>query len=382
MSDANDLKPLRAKLDELDRQLIEVAAKRGELIERIARAKRAGGASGRLFDRGRERDVYARARANAEQLGVSGLLAEELMGVLVEHSQRVQESLVKGDADPPARALRVLVVGGAGRMGRRFVQALSGRGHDVDILDPAAEGGTPEYSELVPGADIVMLAVPMAHAVQVARAVGPLVRADALLCDINSLKEDICAEMLESCAGSCVGLHPMFGPSVHSLRRQKVVYCPLRPGEHGPWLRSELERIGLEVIESTPQEHDRMMAVVQVLVHFSTLVMGHSLRRFGIGVARSLAFTSPIYRLELAFVGRLFAQDPKLYAEIEMQNPHGAAARKAFLESAQALDATIGANDRDGFAAAFSQTRDYFQDFAGEAMSLSDRIIDTLVRQP
>ncbi|MDI8296325.1 hypothetical protein MJI53_23840, partial [Salmonella enterica subsp. enterica serovar Anatum] len=33
-----------------------------------------------------------------------------------------------------------------------------------------------------------------------------------------------------------------------------------------------------------------------------------------------LALSSPIYRLELAMVGRLFAQDPQLYADIIMSS--------------------------------------------------------------
>ena len=42
----------------------------------------------------------------------------------------------------------------------------------------------------------------------------------------------------------------------------------------------------------------------------------------GVGVEDSLRYTSPIYRLELAFVGRLFAQDPDLYGEIIRTNSY------------------------------------------------------------
>jgi chorismate mutase/prephenate dehydrogenase len=386
MTDAGDeLDVLRAKLDVLDGVFLQTAALRGVLVAEIAKAKAAGGAGGKLFDRERERDVYERARARATELGMSETLAENLMTMLVEHSQQIQEGLVHAE-ERGADAKKILVVGGAGRMGRRFVEAFAGRGHDVKVIDPQESGGseaTPAaLADDVAWADVVMLAVPMAQAVASAREVGPLLREGALLCDINSLKQEVCAAMIETCAGECVGLHPMFGPSVHSLRRQKVVYCPLRPGKGGPWLCAELERIGLELVESTPEEHDQMMAVVQVLVHFSTLVMGHALRRTGVSVARSLAFTSPIYRLELAFVGRLFAQDPKLYAEIEMQNPRGAQVRRAFLDAGAALAETIEAEDRDAFEAEFMQTRAYFEGFATEAMQLSDGIIDGLVRKP
>jgi chorismate mutase/prephenate dehydrogenase len=375
-----DLGELRAQLDTIDREFFEAAARRATVVRRIAAAKRAGEGEGRLFDRDREREVFARARANAREHGLSEALADELMSALVEASQRDQEALVASESagdDQPT----VLIVGGGGKMGRRFAELFAARGSEVLIHDPPA-GHTRSLGDTVPRADVVMLAVPMAAAVEVAREVGPLVRRDALLCDINSLKEEVCGVMEATSNCECVGLHPMFGPSVHSLRRQKVVYCPIRGGERGAWLKGELARVGMEIVDSSPEEHDRMMAVVQVLVHFSTLVMGNALRRTGVGLARSLAFTSPIYRLELAFVGRLFAQNPKLYAEIEMQNPRGPEVRRAFMDAAASLAKSIDEQDREAFEAEFVATKRYFEGFAGEAMQLSDRIIDTLVRQP
>ena len=140
--------------------------------------------------------------------------------------------------------------------------------------------------------------------------------------------------------------------------------------------------MGVELVETDPVTHDRMMAVVQVLVHYSTLVMGDALRRTGLDLARSLTFTSPIYRLELAFVGRLFTQDPDLYAEIEMSNPYGHEVRQCFQDAATSLRETIASGDRAAFREAFGQVRDYFQDFGDEAMAVSDWIIDTLVARP
>ena len=72
----------------------------------------------------------------------------------------------------------------------------------------------------------------------------------------------------------------------------------------------EFQSLGAETIKSEPKRHDQIMAVVQVLVHFRTLVMGEALRQSGIGIQESLHFTSPIYRLELAVVGRPLCAGP------------------------------------------------------------------------
>lgn len=273
---------------------------------------------------------------------------------------------------------RIVIVGGRGRMGSRFARELTSRGHSVDILEP---GDPRPEAEVVAAADIVMLAVPMHLAVARATALGPHVRPDALLCDINSLKVEVCAAAAAACPGEVLGLHPMFGPSVHTLEHQKLVVCRVRAGQITSDFLAELAALGLALFESTPEIHDRMMAVVQVLTHFRTLVMGEALRRVGVSIEESLDYTSPIYRLELAVVGRLFVQDPDLYAEIEMQNPFGDEVRKAFRDAATDVSGLIESADREGFRTMFAAVRDYFGPFGDEAHELSDSVIDLVASQ-
>jgi len=266
-------------------------------------------------------------------------------------------------------------------MGKRFCEMFRAGGHQVSVLE-ADTSDPPSRAEAVRNSDVVMLAVPMHAAVDVARELAPHLGQDALMCDINSLKESVCAVMSDHCAGEVVGLHPMFGPTVHSLKGQKVVVCPVRTGPLTGWLRAELSALGLEEVVSDPTSHDRRMAVVQVLVHFRTLVMGEALRRAGVGIEESLELTSPIYRLELAVVGRLFVQDPDLYAEIEMQNPYGPEIRRAFVGACIDMMSVCDSGDRDRFRAMFGDIRAYFGDFATHAHDLSDQIIESLVEKP
>jgi chorismate mutase/prephenate dehydrogenase len=346
------------------------------VVRRIGALK--AGAHRPLFDRQREREVYARSRTVAREVGLDPEVARRLMQVLVESSHDEQDAVGRG-ASPSLQPRRFLLIGGDGRMGRLISAQLRGRGHTVTVLE--RDDGQ-QAATLVAAAEIVVVAVPMGAAVQVIETVGPMLRADQLLCDINSLKRSVCAAMETACVGEIVGLHPMFGPTVGTLRRQKVVWCPVRTGVLAAWLKDEFGRMGVELVETTPETHDRMMAVVQVLVHYSTLVMGDALRRTGVDLEQSLAFTSPIYRLELAFVGRLFTQDPDLYAEIEMSNPHGKEVRRCFRDAAAQLAETIETGDRGEFRHAFLQIRDYFHGFGDEAMAVSDWIIDSLVARP
>ena len=70
------LEELRARLDVLDRQLLELVAERQSISTEIAAVKRATGQSTRDF--GREREVLLKARRDAEALGVAPALAESI----------------------------------------------------------------------------------------------------------------------------------------------------------------------------------------------------------------------------------------------------------------------------------------------------------------
>ncbi len=368
----SDLDELRRRLDEIDARLLGVAKERLEVVAEIKAIKKAEGRH--LFDRGREQQVHRRAEERARDIGLDPALGRDLIARLIEASHALQaepEGAVVGEARS------ILIVGGRGRMGGMLGRSFAERGHSIDVLEKA---DVVEPSRIA-AADVVIVAVPMADAARVAGEVAPHVRADALLCDINSLKTEVC-EALERSGGEALGTHPMFGPTVRSLRRQKVVLCDVKPGPVARWVEAELGAMGADVIKCSPEHHDAMMGVVQVLTHFGIMAMGRALRASGHALDDTLPFTSPIYRLELAMVGRLFSQKPELYREIMLANPSGAAIRAAFLEQARHLSETLDRGDGEAFVEAFDEVHAYFAGFSEEAMELSDHIIETIMARP
>src|SRR5512135_1703987 len=83
------LEELRARLDVIDRELLELVAERQALGRQIAEVKRAVGQPTRDFRR--EREVLLKARRDAEALGVSPALAESLLRSLITGSLTTQE---------------------------------------------------------------------------------------------------------------------------------------------------------------------------------------------------------------------------------------------------------------------------------------------------
>ena len=132
--DTVTLEDLRQRMNDLDRQLIQLVAERQALSEEVARVKRATGKPTRDYER--EREVIMGVRAAAAERGVSGELAEQLLRLLIRSSLTTQEqaSVVAHGAGSGRRAL---VIGGAGKMGGWFVSFLASQGFSVEIADPA-----------------------------------------------------------------------------------------------------------------------------------------------------------------------------------------------------------------------------------------------------
>jgi chorismate mutase / prephenate dehydrogenase len=263
-------------------------------------------------------------------------------------------------------------------MGALMVRLFGDLGHQVIVADVDTALSAGDAASV---ADAVVVSVPIDATEQVIRAVGPRLREDAVLLDVTSIKEAPVAAMLEATRASVVGTHPMFGPNVHSLQGQRVVVCRARGDAWADWVVRMFEARGLSVQETTPAHHDRVMAVVQVLTHFQTQVLGLTLARTGTPLDETLRFTSPAYLMELYVTARHFAQSPDLYGPIEMRNPATAHVTSAFGKAATDVAAILASNDRERFRQMFDEVRDFFGPFTHEALEQSSYLIDRLVER-
>jgi chorismate mutase/prephenate dehydrogenase len=173
----------------------------------------------------------------------------------------------------------------------------------------------------------------------------------------------------------------MFGPGAASLNGQRVVLCRGRGDAWHEWLAASLRALGLVISEASADEHDRAMALVQVLTHFQTQVFGLALARMGIPLESSRRFTSPAYLMELYVAARHFAQAANLYGPIEMRNPATGEVTAQFQRAAQELSEILASHDQQRFDAVFQEVRAFFGDFAKEATEESRFLIDRLVER-
>jgi chorismate mutase len=266
--DKGPLLELRGALDALDHELLALLVRRMDIVADIAARKRSHRV--RIRDLARERRVLDDRCARAAELGLPTESIESVWRQLMLMSRERQAALraeVPLDVEPRT----IAIIGGEGGMGRSVNTLFSDLGHDVLSADLRTKL---RPAEAAATADVVIVSVPIRETRAVIEQIGPLVRKDALLMDVTSIKTDPMAAMLASTAASVIGTHPMFGPGVNSYQGQRVVICPGRGDVWLNWARQMFTARGLVISEATPAEHDSMMAIVQVLHHFKTQVLG------------------------------------------------------------------------------------------------------------
>ena len=376
--DPRPLPLLRAMIDAVDHDLLQLVARRMALVAEVAEYKRRHGL--RVRDPARERELLEERVRDAASIG---LPTEEIDAVfrLLLRASREHQAARRAEVAPDEAPRTIAVVGGHGRIGRVLVQLFGELGHRVLVADVDTPLGAGDAAAV---ADVTIVSVPIDVTEAVIAEVGPRVPADGLLMDVTSVKGAPVAAMLAATVdtgASVVGAHPMFGPSVHTLQGQRVVLCRGRGDAWFDWAARTFAARGLVVTETTPDAHDRAMAVVQVLTHFQTQVLGLTLARLGTPLDESLRFTSPAYLLELYVAARHFAQDPGLYGPLEMRNPRTGEVTAAFRAAAAELAGVLASGDRARFDAMFDEVRGFFGGFTDEALAQSRHLIDRIVER-
>ena len=270
------------------------------------------------------------------------------------------------------------IIGGTGQMGRFFAGVFEEAGWEVIVSGTATPLTNRDVAEM---ADLVIVSVPIRATVGVIREVAPFLSEEQVFCDLTSLKVEPVRAMLTSGA-EVIGLHPMFGPGAASLRGQTIVATPARCGPEAlETLLAVFRDQGAAITLSTPEAHDRMMAVIQGLTHFGTLAKAETIRRTGADVGETLAFTSPVYRIEMGFVGRLLAQDAGLYGDILQMNPAVPEVLAAFEDAVRALRRIVESGDGEEFRMFFAENAGHYASYLHTATEETDDLINHVVNR-
>jgi len=275
---------------------------------------------------------------------------------------------------------RVAVIG-VGLIGGSFALALKqaggckevvGVGRDARNLKLARDRGIIDsvaatIAEAARGADLVLVATPVAQVPAVFSALSAALSDSTLVTDAGSTKRDVVAAARAALGGGLarfVPAHPIAGAELSGaaaakpdlFRGRKVVLAPLAESapEAVARVSAAWQACGASIHTMSPEEHDRVFAAVSHLPHVLAYALVHEIagrdnaaQLFGYAAGGFRDFT------------RIASSHPEMWRDICIANRDALLAElEHFTNELKALRALLEANDADGLEALFRDARE------------------------
>ena len=359
------LDELRTELGSIDQEILRLVARRQATAQKIGQTKRAAGIPTRDFRQ--ERDVIERARKAAVSAGLTANFGEALSLMLIRSSLTVQEH-DEVSAKASGQGRRVLIVGGAGLMGRWFARFLTAQGFVVEIADPngkedsAAAGWhhVANWRDAAPGHEFIVVAAPMPISNQIlhelAEAPPP-----GIIFDLGSLKSPLRSGLtaLAAAGARVTSVHPMFGPDTELLSGRHVIFINVGNADALAATQALFGATMATMVEMDLESHDRLIAYVLGLSHALNIAFFTALADSGEAAPTLATLSSTTFDAQLDIATKVAAENPDLYFEIQQLNDYGTESLSALLYAVERLRSVVRAGDRDGFRALMTKGRAY-----------------------
>ncbi len=231
---------------------------------------------------------------------------------------------------------------------------------ELGIVDAVADTAT----DCVRGADLVLVAVPVASTEATLSSLLPQLETQALVMDVGSTKADV-VRAAEQALGERIGqfmpAHPICGKEVAGIahadanlyKGQQLILTPL-PAHSAAQIeraRAVWAALGCSVKTLEPKLHDEALAAVSHFPHLLAFAFMDSLMQQPEG-ERYLALAGPGFRDST----RIAAGDPDLWADALLANATQVIAQSQRLhQSLHALEALVQRGDRAALRLAIEQ---------------------------
>ena len=214
------------------------------------------------------------------------------------------------------------------------------RARQLGVIDIEA----PSALLAVSGADLVLLAVPVAATEATLKAIRHLVNPDMLIMDVGSSKRDVVdatRRVLKHDVGVFVPCHPITGREVSGVENadaglyqgRQVILTPIERT-----LTTKLDKaralwqaLGCEVLEMSPESHDAAFAAVSHLPHLVAFALMNSIADQPEG-QDYLSMAGPGFR----DFSRIAASDPQMWRDVLIANREELGRQTALFQQALA----------------------------------------------
>ena len=267
---------------------------------------------------------------------------------------------------------------GCGLMGGSFALALKRAGLVKRVVGYSKSPSTTERARLmgvidveapsallaVSGADIVLLAVPVAATDATFKAIRHLVTPTMLIMDVGSTKRDVvdaARRVLREQMGGFVPAHPVAGREVAGVENadpdlytgKQVILTPIERTRTVQLQQATdvWKAIGCHVTSMSPESHDAAFAAVSHLPHLLAFALMNAITGQPQG-KEFLSLAGPGFR----DFTRIAASEPNVWRDILLANREELLAQsKIFQRALQAFEQTIGSGNADALEKLISQ---------------------------
>lgn len=355
-----NLENLRDALSDVDSQIIDLIAERQRIVGEIGQSKLAQGTATRDF--AREKDVIDTGRAQAEAVGVDPDLAETILTELIRSSLANQER-ERVIAEGQGNGRRVLVIGGAGKMGGWFVNFFASQGFETTIADSHADDGSGVFRNWTDAGvdyDVIVVATPLAVSGRILAQLAVL-KPPGLVFDIGSLKTPLIDGLRELQRAGCkvTSLHPMFGPDTRLLSGRHLVVCDAGSAEATAEAKTLFSATMVEQLDMGLDDHDRLIAYVLGLSHALNIAFFTALAESGEAAPKLARMSSTTFDSQLLVSGDVAHDNPHLYFEIQHLNRFGLAPLDALVDAAARIRELVANGNEQGFVELMERGREY-----------------------
>jgi len=335
---------LRASLLRIDKSILSLIAARMNIADVLGEVKKESGMS--VYDPSREITVANLLAEEAVKLGIPPNLAKEIY-FMVARETRCRQLYCP-------ETVRIAVYGYGG-MGRMLASMLSRAGCWVAVTGrspekarEAAKAVGAKYMEqeyAIDWADMVIYTVPTPALGELLPRHWSLYRESMLIADIASVKTPVVklVERLYREHGTgpeYASLHPLFGP-LSCPAGENVAVVPVRLERWRERLDALLQGLGLVPVYIDASQHDKAMAVNQVLHHLVYELYGRAsamlARELGVEPAALKQLVTWSLRQTLSTLARLESLKPVI-EEIRAENPYTRQALEALREALEELE--------------------------------------------
>lgn len=238
--------------------------------------------------------------------------------------------------------------------------ASSEQAHQMGAIDTVAT----TVQDAAQGADLVIVAVPVAATQATLEALYPTLQADALVMDLGSTKQDVvaaAAQGLRDRVACFVPAHPVAGKEVAGIqhataqlyRGHQVVLTPTPETSPEKLTRATAlwQALDCNVVQMTPQAHDTALAAVSHLPHVIAYAFMNGLAAQA-DVQTYLDLAGPGFR----DFSRIAASNPSIWHDIVLANKVELLAQIAhFKQSLAAFEAVLTQDDSAAVTAQITQ---------------------------